>query len=59
VGFIVTVSGLVPSLVALRGWSPSVVWRVSSALAAVPILSFAITLPARHAQRPACQFPCS
>ena len=48
VGFIVTVSGLVPSLIALWGWSPSVVWRVSSAIAAVPILSFAITLPARR-----------
>lgn len=48
IGFIVTVSGLVPSLVALWGWSPSVVWRVSSGLAAVPILSFAISLPARR-----------
>jgi hypothetical protein len=48
IGFIVTVSGLVPSLVALWGWSPSVVWRVSRGLAAVPILSFAISLPARR-----------
>jgi hypothetical protein len=48
IGFIVTVSGLVPSLLALYGWSPSVVWRLSSALAAIPILLFAATLPKRR-----------
>jgi hypothetical protein len=45
VGFIVTVSELVPSLIALYGWSPNVVWRLSSALAAIPILLFAAVLP--------------
>jgi hypothetical protein len=47
-GFIVTVSGLVPSLIALYGWPASVVWRVSSLIAAIPILAFAVRLPARR-----------
>jgi len=48
VGFIVTVSGLVPSLVALYGGSPKTVWRVASVIAAVPILWFAASLPSRR-----------
>ena len=48
VGFIVTVGGLVPSLIALYGLPASVVWRLSSALSAIPILLFAVTLPRRR-----------
>ena len=48
VGFIVTVSGLIPSLVALYGGSPRTVWRIASVIAAIPILWFAVSLPARR-----------
>src|SRR5215467_1724973 len=48
VGFIVTVSGLVPSLVALYGGSAKIVWRIASVTAAIPILWFAASLPARR-----------
>ena len=48
VGFIVTVSGLAPSLIALYGGSPKTVWRIASATAAIPILWFAMSLPARR-----------
>lgn len=48
VGFIVTVSGLIPSLVALYGGSLQTVWRIASLAAAVPILWFAASLPARR-----------
>src|SRR5262249_11695511 len=47
-GFIVTVSGLLPPLVSMYGWSVGVVWRVSSVLAAFPILWFVWRLPARR-----------
>ncbi len=47
-GFLVTVASLIPPLVAVFGWRPSVVWRVSSALSAMPILLFVARLPARR-----------
>lgn len=47
-GLIVTVSGLLPSLVILYGPSLSIVWRISSILAALPMLWFIWSLPARR-----------
>ncbi len=47
-GFVVTVDSLLPPLIALYGWPAGVVWRVSSAISAIPILIFAATLPARR-----------
>src|SRR5262249_28600438 len=47
-GFIVTVTGLVPPLVALYRLPPNVAWRISSLLGAFPILWFVLSLPARR-----------
>jgi hypothetical protein len=38
----------VPPLLALYGWSPDVVWRVSSSGIAIPIFRFVVTIPARR-----------
>jgi hypothetical protein len=48
VGFIVTASGLVPPALALYDWPAGVVWRVSSAIVAIPILLFVSRVPARR-----------
>jgi hypothetical protein len=47
-GFIVTGGSLVPSVFALYGLPAPTVWRVSSAVMAIPILLFVATLPARR-----------
>jgi hypothetical protein len=47
-GFIVTISGLMPSLVVLYGWPLSIVWRISSVFAAIPVLWFVWRLPGRR-----------
>jgi hypothetical protein len=47
-GFLVTVASLMPQLVALFGWPPSLVWRVSSVISAIPILLFVARVPARR-----------
>ncbi len=48
IGFLVTISALIPPLVALYGTRASVVWRVSSAITAIPLLWFLVSLPARR-----------
>jgi hypothetical protein len=48
VGFIVTGGSLLPPLLALYGIAEGTVWRVSSALAAIPIVLFVATVPRRR-----------
>jgi hypothetical protein len=47
-GFIVTAGALLPPLLALCGLPPETVWRVASALTAVPIFLFVVTVPGRR-----------
>jgi hypothetical protein len=47
-GFITTTSGLIPPALALFGWAPPVVWRVSSVAFAVAILLFVAAVPGRR-----------
>lgn len=47
-GFIVTGGSLLPSMFSLYGLPAPAVWRLSSALVAIPILLFAAMLPARR-----------
>ncbi len=47
-GFMVTAGSLLPPALALYGVSPSTVWRVSSAIMAITILAFVVTLPGRR-----------
>ena len=46
--FIVTGGALLPPLLVLCGLGETMVWRVSSALTALPILLFVVTVPARR-----------
>jgi hypothetical protein len=48
VGFIVAGGSMLPPLLALFGLAEGVVWRVSSVVAAVPILLFVATVPRRR-----------
>jgi hypothetical protein len=48
IGFIVTVGALVPPLLALYGWSHDVVWRVASAVTALPVFWFVASVPGRR-----------
>jgi hypothetical protein len=47
-GFIVTAGSMLPQLLALFEWSHGAVWRVSSTILAMTILSFVATFPARR-----------
>ncbi|HLW48020.1 MAG TPA: hypothetical protein VKW09_09675 [bacterium] len=47
-GFIVTGGALLPSVFALYGLPVPTVWRLSSAVGAIPILFFVATLPGRR-----------
>jgi hypothetical protein len=47
-GFIVTAGALLPPLLALYGWRPSMVWRVADAAIALPILAFVASVPGRR-----------
>jgi hypothetical protein len=48
VGFIVTSGSLLPPMLALYGMSPTMVWRVSSIIMAIPVFVFVVTLPGRR-----------
>jgi hypothetical protein len=48
VGFLVTGGCLLPPMLALYGWPPTTVWRVSSLVMTIPVLTFAVTLPRRR-----------
>jgi archaellum biogenesis protein FlaJ (TadC family) len=39
VGFIVTIGSLSPPALALYGWSPTTVWRLSSTIMAIPVMN--------------------
>jgi hypothetical protein len=47
-GFIVTAGALLPPLLALCDLAPDAVWRSASALTAIPIFLFTVTVPARR-----------
>src|SRR5258708_7644429 len=47
-GFIVVGGSLLPSLLALYGLAPETVWRLSSAISAIPIFLFVAFLPGRR-----------
>lgn len=47
-GFIVTGGSLLPPLLALYGIPEALVWRVSSVIAAIPIVLFVATVPRRR-----------
>ena len=47
-GFIVTAGALLPPLLALFDLAPDAIWRMSSAVSAVPILLFVVTVPGRR-----------
>src|SRR5690348_14694308 len=48
IGFIVTGSSLVPPLLWLYEWPVAVVWRLASAIIALPVLWFVATVPRRR-----------
>jgi|SRR5215831_1338849 len=47
-GFIVTAGSMLPQLLALFEWSHNTVWRVSSTIMAIMVLSFVVTFPVRR-----------
>jgi hypothetical protein len=47
-GFIVTAGSMLPQLLALFEWSHAAVWRVSSTVMAIIVLSFIATFPVRR-----------
>ncbi len=49
-GFIVTAGALLPPLAALCGLGEATAWRVGSALTALPVFLFVVTVPARRHQ---------
>jgi hypothetical protein len=58
-GFIVTAGSMLPQLLALFEWSHSAVWRVSSSVMAIIILSFVATFSVRRRAATGARAPLS
>jgi len=56
-GFMVAAGSMLPPLLALFFWPAELIWRVSSAVVAIPAFLFAVTYPARRRSVSGMQMP--